>query len=182
VLHILSREQQDIPVLNGRLDGPKVRILLKGLANPATLDAAFLCGPGSMIEAVAQALVEDGLARGRVHSERFTQAGEPVERPRPVVDAGPAFATATIVADGVRTEIGVAAGETVLEAALRAGLNLPYSCRGGMCSTCRAHITEGEVRMRQNYALEPWETDAGYALTCQSEPVSKHVTVDYDHV
>ena len=182
VVHILSREQQDLPILNGRLDGPKVRALLAGLADPAELDDAFLCGPGRMIEAVSECLVNAGLPPGRVHSERFTPSGEPVERPRPAILAGPAFATATIIADGIRTDIPVAERETVLEAALRAGLDLPYSCRGGMCSTCRARVIEGEVRMRLNYALEPWETNAGYALTCQSEPTTTHVTVDYDHV
>jgi ring-1,2-phenylacetyl-CoA epoxidase subunit PaaE len=82
----------------------------------------------------------------------------------------------------VKTEVPVDAGETVLEAALRAGLDLPYSCRGGMCSTCRARVTEGSVRMDVNYALEPWETTAGYVLTCQSHPTTDRLIVDYDHV
>ncbi|HYZ63229.1 MAG TPA: 2Fe-2S iron-sulfur cluster-binding protein [Acetobacteraceae bacterium] len=182
VVHVLSREQQDVPILHGRLDGPRVLKLLTGLAEPPSLDAAFLCGPGDMIGAVTEALTGAGLPPGRVHSERFSPSGEPVLRPRPVVTQGPPFATATIIADGIRTEVPLAEGETVLEAALRSGLDLPYSCRGGMCSSCRARVTEGTVKMDVNYALEPWELASGYALTCQSHPTTHHVTVDYDHV
>lgn len=182
VQHVLSREQQDVPLLNGRLDGPKVVRLLSAVAEPAALNGAFLCGPGTMIDTVSEALVRAGLPPGRVHNERFTPSGEPMARPAPASSRGPPSATATIIADGVRTEIPVAEGETVLEAALRAGLDLPYSCRGGMCSTCRARVTDGAVRMKVNYALESWETSAGYALTCQSVPTTKHVTADYDHV
>ena len=76
----------------------------------------------------------------------------------------------------------MAEGETVLDAALRAGLDLPWSCHGGMCSTCRARVTEGAVRMAVNFSLEAWETEAGYALTCQAHPVTARLVVDYDHV
>lgn len=183
VVHVLSREQQDVPVLHGRLDGAKVRILLSGLAAIPEIDHAFLCGPTTMIDEVQATLAEAGLAPERIHSERFTPATPSVSRPRA---PGPAVATpqstAVIIADGVRTEVPVDAQETVLEAALRAGLDLPYSCRGGMCSTCRARVTEGSVHMDVNYALEPWETAAGYVLTCQSHPTSERLTVDYDHV
>ncbi len=130
LVHILSREQQDIPILNGRLDAPKLRTLLPSLADPATLDAAFLCGPGRMIETASEYLAEAGLPPARIRSERFTPSGEPLERSLIRPNPGPPFATATIIADGIRTEIPVASGESVLEAALRAGLDLPYSCRG----------------------------------------------------
>ena len=184
VVHVLSREQQDIPVLNGRLDGAKVAALLPGLVPGGLPDVALLCGPGGMIEAVSAALVAAGMPPERVRSERFVAAGGPVPRARAKADIVPdaPFATAAIVSDGVRTEVAVRADETVLAAALGAGLDLPYSCRAGMCSTCRARVTEGAVRMDLNYGLEPWETDAGYVLTCQARPTTPYVVVDYDHV
>ena len=183
IVHILSREQQDIPILNGRLDGPKIAALLPGLLPVAKPDYALLCGPGGMIESVGAALTAAGMPPDRILSERFAADGQPAPRPRtaPPPDAQ-AFATATIVADGVSTPVPMAQGETILEAALRAGLDLPYSCRAGMCSTCRARVTQGAVAMDVNYGLEPWETDAGYVLTCQSHPTTPAVTVDYDHV
>ena len=183
VIHVLSREQQDVPVLNGRLDGAKLRALLGGLTAIPAIDHAFLCGPASMIDDAQGALVEAGLPGDRIHSERFTSAAPTGPRPRPPAAAVTApHAVALIIADGIRTEIPVESGETLIEAALRAGLDLPYSCRGGMCSTCRARVTEGSVHMDVNYALEPWETAAGYVLTCQARPTAARLTVDYDHV
>ncbi len=183
VVHVLSREQQDVPVLNGRLDGAKIRLLLGGLTPIPAIDHAFLCGPASMIDEVRAALAVAGMDEGRIHSERFTAAphtGVPLHKPPPTTELP--HAVATIIADGARTEVAVGADETVLEAALRAGLDLPYSCRGGMCSTCRARVTGGSVQMDVNYALEPWETAAGYVLTCQARPTADRLTVDYDHV
>ncbi len=183
IVHVLSREQQDVPVLNGHLDGAKVLTLLGGLAAVQDVDHAYLCGPAGMIDDVQMALTEAGMAQERIHSERFTSSSPAVLRPRPSAAAvAIPRVVAVIVADGIRTEVPVDTGETVLEAALRAGLDLPYSCRGGMCSTCRARVTEGSVRMDVNYALEPWETTAGYVLTCQSHPTTDRLTVDYDHV
>jgi ring-1,2-phenylacetyl-CoA epoxidase subunit PaaE len=183
VVHVLSREQQDVPVLNGHLDGAKVLTLLGGLATVQDVDHAFLCGPAGMIDDVRTALADAGMAQERIHSERFTSSAPAALRPRPPAAAvAIPRAIAVIVADGIRTEVPVATGETVLEAALRAGLDLPYSCRGGMCSTCRARVTGGSVRMDVNYALEPWETTAGYVLTCQSHPTTDRLVVDYDHV
>ena len=184
VVHVLSREQQDVPVLNGRIDAAKLEALLPVLVPGGLPDLALLCGPGGMIEAAGAALRDAGMPAGRVLSERFTPAGEPRgrrARPAPLPGAAP-HALATIIADGIATEVPVAEGEAVLDAALRAGLDLPWSCRGGMCSTCRARVTAGAVSMAVNYGLEPWETEAGYVLTCQSRPTTPRVTVDYDHV
>jgi len=183
VVHVLSREQQDVPVLNGRLHGAKVRLLLGGLAAIPAIDHALLCGPASMIDEVRAVLADSGMDGDRIHSERFTPstpAAARIYKPRPAAE--PPHAVATIIADGVRTDIAIGTDETVLEAALRAGLDLPYSCRGGMCSTCRARVTGGSVQMDVNYALEPWETAAGYVLTCQARPTTDRLTVDYDHV
>jgi ring-1,2-phenylacetyl-CoA epoxidase subunit PaaE len=89
---------------------------------------------------------------------------------------------ASLVIDGKRREVPVAEGEAILDAALRAGMDLPFACKGGMCSTCRAKLVEGEARMEVNYSLEPWELKAGFILTCQARPVTDRVVVDYDHV
>jgi ring-1,2-phenylacetyl-CoA epoxidase subunit PaaE len=184
VFHVLSREQQDVKALNGRLDADKARLLLPRIVPPGLIDHAYICGPGGMIETLSGALSELGVPPGRIHVERFSPDGRIAPPPRPT--ASPAETTphaiATVIADGKRNDVPVAADEAVLEAALRAGLDLPWSCRGGMCSTCRARLLEGTVQMRQNYALEPWELEAGYVLTCQAVPTSARVVVDYDHV
>lgn len=182
VFHVLSREQQDVPILNGHLDAEKVNRLLHSMVPVASVDHAFVCGPQPMIEGLEKALADAGLMREQIHVERFTPAAG--GRPRPVVlqPTAPPKAVATVISEGVRTEIPVAEGEAIIDAAIRAGRNLPYSCKGGMCCTCRARLLEGRVEMTVNYSLEPWETDAGYVLTCQSHPVTARVVLDYDQV
>ena len=105
-------------------------------------------------------------------------------RPRPIVVAAAdkPKAIATVISEGARADIPVAEGEAIIDAAIRAGRSLPYSCKGGMCCTCRARLLEGRVEMAVNYSLEPWETDAGYILTCQARPVTDRVVIDYDQV
>ncbi len=182
VFHVLSREQQDVPILNGHLDAEKVKRLLRSMVPAVSVDHAFVCGPQPMIEGLEKALADAGLMRERIHVERFTPAAG--GRPRPVAlqpTAAPK-AVATVISEGVRTDIPVAEGEAIIDAAIRAGRNLPYSCKGGMCCTCRARLLEGRVEMTVNYSLEPWETDAGYVLTCQSHPVTARVVLDYDQV
>ncbi len=181
VLHVLSREQQDLPVLDGRLDAAKVRVLLRHMVPAASIDHAFVCGPVAMAEEIEATLRELGVANIQV--ERFVSAlgGAPRPRPIPTVSAAPAHFAALIV-DGNRREVGMVAGETVLDAALRVGMDLPFACRGGMCSTCRAQVTEGAVEMLVNYSLEPWETKAGFVLTCQAVPTTARITIDYDRV
>jgi ring-1,2-phenylacetyl-CoA epoxidase subunit PaaE len=181
VFHVLSREQGDIPLLNGRLDAEKVGLLMRRLV-PDGVAHAFLCGPQPMIEGLQTALAGAGLRPEQIHVERFTPGAG--GRPRPVRATAPAapVARAVIAADGARREVDVAAGEAILDAGLRAGLNLPFSCRSGMCCTCRARLVEGTAEMVVNYSLEPWELRAGYVLTCQARPTGTRVVVDYDQV
>lgn len=182
VAHILSREQQEIPALNGRLDGGKVALLMRTTLPADAIDHAFICGPAGMIESTEAALLRLGVPPERIRIERFTPAsGGPRRAPTVVVAEEPA-AVATILYNGLRTEVPVGSGETILDAGLRAGLDMPYSCHGGMCCTCRARLLEGEIEMDVNYSLEPWELEAGYVLTCQSHPTTDRVVVDYDHV
>jgi ring-1,2-phenylacetyl-CoA epoxidase subunit PaaE len=182
VFHVLSREQQDVPVLNGRLDAGKARLLLRHVLPAAVVDQALVCGPQPMIEGLVDVLGELGLLSGQVHVERFTPSfdGRP-HRASIAPTAAPA-AIVTVISEGVRSDIPVAAGEAIIDAALRAGRMLPYSCKGGMCCTCRARVVEGRVEMAVNYSLEPWELAAGFVLTCQSRPVTDRVVVDYDQV
>lgn len=183
VFHVLSREAQDVTVLNGRLDGAKVALLLRTIVPAAAVDHAFLCGPGTMLDEAEATLKALGLGDGRVHLERFTPAeGAAVAAPRPIILDAPPKAVAEIILDGSRHTVPVADGEGIVDAALRAGLELPYSCKGGMCCTCRAKVVEGSVAMTQNYSLEPWEIAAGFVLTCQAHPTSARVVVDYDQV
>jgi ring-1,2-phenylacetyl-CoA epoxidase subunit PaaE len=182
VFHVLSREQQDVPVLNGHLDAAKVGVLMRAMLPVETVDHAFVCGPQPMIEGLEKTLADLGLPRARIHVERFTPGAG--GRPRVVaVSPGAApKAIVTVIFEGARWEIPVAEGEAIIDAALRAGRDLPFSCKGGMCCTCRAKLLEGRVEMAVNYSLQPWETEAGYVLTCQSHPVTERVVVDYDQV
>ena len=182
IFHVLSREQQDLAVLNGHLDADKVGLVMRSLVSPADVDQAFVCGPQPMIEGLEKALSDLGIDRERIHVERFTPGVG--GRPPPVVVSPTTEpkAIATIISEGAHFDIPVAEGEAIIDAAIRAGRSLPYSCKGGMCCTCRARLLEGRVEMTVNYSLEPWETDAGYVLTCQSHPVTEKVVIDYDQV
>ncbi len=181
VVHVLSREKHELSALHGRLDAARIAALLPGLVPIGAIDAAFLCGPDGMAAGARRALEGLGLDPARIQEERFTPAAGSLPRAKPAAPPeAPAAATATITVDGVTRDVPMASGESVLEAGLRAGLDLPWSCRGGMCCTCRAKVTEGAVAMATNYSLQPWEIEAGFVLTCQSRPTGATVTVDYD--
>lgn len=183
VFHVLSQEEQDVPVLNGRLDGAKAALLLAHVVPAALIDDLYICGPPGMSEAVEAASRGLGIPPERIHVERFVSEYGGTVRPKAAPPAPDAAARPVwLIVDGKRREVAVREGEAILDAALRAGLDLPYACKGGMCSTCRAKVLEGEVRMDANYSLEPWETEAGFVLTCQAHPVTERVVVDYDQV
>ena len=181
--HVLSRERQELAQLSGRIDSEKIEGVLRGIGAPADIDAVFLCGPGGMIEEAKAALLALGVPAEPIHVEYFSVDGTPVApsvaRAAPAATETP-VATAHITLHGLQHDVPMREGETVIDAGLRAGLDMPYSCRGGMCCTCRAKVTAGEVRMDTNYSLEPWELAAGYVLTCQSHPLTEKVSVDYD--
>jgi ring-1,2-phenylacetyl-CoA epoxidase subunit PaaE len=186
VHHVLSREQQELPLLNGRIDASKIEALVGAIAPAAEIDHVFLCGPGDLIEESKATLARLGVPAERIHIEYFSTDGAPVP-PRPPLrralrDETEPVATAQLTLQGAVHVISVRDGETIVDAGLRHGLDMPYSCRGGMCCTCRAKLVEGEVAMDLNYSLEPWELEAGYVLTCQSHPKTPQVVVDYDHV
>jgi ring-1,2-phenylacetyl-CoA epoxidase subunit PaaE len=183
VFHVISGEEQDIPILHGRLDGDKVRVLLRSLVPAASVDHVFICGPIGMSEDIETTCRDIGIAAGRIHVERFVSEFGGKPRPKAIVPVtAPSKAMASLIIDGKRREVPVAEDESILDAALRAGMDLPFACKGGMCSTCRAKLVEGDARMEVNYSLEPWELDAGFILTCQARPTSDNVVVDYDHI
>jgi ring-1,2-phenylacetyl-CoA epoxidase subunit PaaE len=183
VFHVLSQEEQDLPILYGRLDSDKVSILLRAMVPAQAVDHVFICGPVAMSEEIAATCIELGVVADHVHVERFVSGLGGKPRPKPIVaPETPPKAIAALIVDGKRKDVPLVDGESVLDAALRAGMDLPYACKGGMCSTCRAKVIEGEARMDVNYSLEPWELKAGFVLTCQAHPVSDRITIDYDQV
>lgn len=178
IYHVFSREEQEVELFNGRIDAAKVDAFLRTLIPVDGIDEAFVCGPASMIDEVEAALVAAGVPREHVHVERFGVPGAAVAD---VDDAEAAEARVTLIVDGVRREIDFHRGQhSILDAGRAAGIDLPFSCKGGMCSTCRARLLEGEVKMAKNYALEPHEVAAGFVLTCQSYPLTGRVVVSFD--
>ncbi|MDP9101728.1 MAG: 2Fe-2S iron-sulfur cluster-binding protein [Actinomycetota bacterium] len=176
VLHVLSREGTALPVSSGRIDADKVGLLCQTLLDPHDVDEVFVCGPQEMSVAVRAALLTAGVDAHRVHVELF---GTPTAPPPPPPDPSATGAVAKVVLRGITATVEVEPGETLLDAGRRAGLELPWSCTAGVCATCRARVS-GAVDMAVNHALEPWELEAGYRLTCQSRAVDRDLVVDYD--
>jgi ring-1,2-phenylacetyl-CoA epoxidase subunit PaaE len=181
IVHVLSRETQDVELFSGRLDGARLRAILDALAPATEVDDWFLCGPQQMVEELRSAIVDAGGDAGRIHTELFH--ADPVRR-APVAaltETEDGAARVTIRLDGRTSELALRPDDVpVLEAALRVRSDLPFACRGGVCGTCRARVVEGSVAMDANYALEPEEVQRGYVLTCQSHPTSGRVVLDYD--
>jgi ring-1,2-phenylacetyl-CoA epoxidase subunit PaaE len=180
LIHVLSREPQEVELFNGRLDAGRLRTLL-----PATVDVAgvahwWLCGPFGMVSDAIDVLTALDVERGRIHRELFYVEDVPPAEIRH--DDAPigAGTEATVVLDGRTTTVTVPVGMPILDAAQKVRPDLPFACKGGVCGTCRARVTAGSVTMRRNYALEDNEVAAGYVLTCQSLPTTDTVTVDYD--
>ncbi|MGN6472388.1 MAG: 2Fe-2S iron-sulfur cluster-binding protein [Mycobacteriales bacterium] len=180
LIHLFSREQQATPLLNGRLTEEKLRELAVGLLDVPSYDHAFVCGPEPMTVTLRDALRSLGMPGAQVHMELFGVHGAP--GPDVAAVAGSHDVQLTVTLSGVTSTIASNRSATVLDAVAAAGMDAPYSCTGGVCATCRAKVVSGSVEMKVNYALEPWELDAGFVLTCQSLPTSDQVTVDYDAV
>ena len=189
LLNVLSRnDEMSAPLLQGRITAEKVRAFAGTLFKPLEVAHFFLCGPGSMIKDTRRALLELGVARERVHFEFFAPGGGAYRQAAlatPAASASPtpvAGTAAIAILDGIRHAFVVPPGGHVVDAALAAGIRVPYSCKGGMCCTCRAKLVEGEATMTTNYSLEPWEMARGFILTCQAVPTSERLVVDYDQM
>jgi len=180
LLHVLSREPMEAEIFTGRHDAAKLRLLLGALVDVGGVDQWWLCGPLGMTEAAVDVLTGFGVDRKRVHRELFYVDEPPPElhRADPAIEG--ATSEVTVVLNGRATTMTLPRAETVLDAAQKVRADLPFACKGGVCGTCRAKVTAGEVTMRRNFALEDDEVDAGFVLTCQSHPTTPEVTVDYD--
>lgn len=179
VVHVLSREPQEVELFSGRLDAGRLRALLPVTVDVDRIDHWWLCGPLGLVVGALGVLTELGVPRDRVHRELFYVGDDPpIEVHHEDAPSGPGT-TVTVVLDGRSSTVTVPHGTPVLDAAQRVRPDLPFACKGGVCGTCRARVTQGEVRMRRNYALEPEEVESGYVLTCQALPAGPAV-LDYD--
>jgi ring-1,2-phenylacetyl-CoA epoxidase subunit PaaE len=185
LVFIFSRETQDIDLYNGRIDANKCQLLLKRLMQVSELSGAFICGPQSMTEQVANSLIEQGLDKDKVHFELFHTESDLTERRQKNQEnlAVQTFEKSdiTVIHDGREMQFELAHNsKTILEAGNDIGADLPYSCTAGVCSTCKAKVIEGEVEMDVNFALEDYEVEAGYVLSCQCYPITNKVVLSYD--
>jgi ring-1,2-phenylacetyl-CoA epoxidase subunit PaaE len=181
LVHVLSREPRDAELTSGRLDGERLRTLVGALVDVPAVDHWWLCGPHGMVTDARALLTELGVPTERVHQELFyvdDVPPEPVRGDDQTVE-GPS-SQVTIVLDGRSTTLALPRGVPVLDSAQQVRSDLPFACKGGVCGTCRARVTGGEVEMRRNYALDAAEVERGYVLTCQTLPLSDEVTVDFD--
>jgi ring-1,2-phenylacetyl-CoA epoxidase subunit PaaE len=183
--HVLSREYMDIPLFSGRLSAGKCAEFCEKLIDVNTIDETFICGPEEMILSVKQQLQDQGMPAAKIHIELFTSPDQPKAKHDKWVSAHKADEGAksrvSITLDGATFDMDIPFnGESILDAALRNGADLPYACKGGVCCTCRALVTEGEVEMEVNYALEHDEVEKGYVLTCQAHPRTERVVIDFD--
>jgi ring-1,2-phenylacetyl-CoA epoxidase subunit PaaE len=182
VLHVLSREPREAPLLTGRIDGERLPELLAA-ASPSPEAHYYLCGPMAMVDTAKEVLAERGVTRGHVHFELFHAE----DAPPPAAYAETAKVLAegdvdvTVTLGGRRTQLAMSKDDdSVLAALLKARPDTPYSCTGGVCGTCRAKIVQGEVAMAHDYALEPEEKAEGFVLACQSRPLTSAVELDFD--
>jgi len=185
LVHVLSRERQDIDLFNGRITGDKCRALLRDWVRAEHADLAFVCGPEAMMHGVAAALREAGMPPERIRIELFSAAPRRHAVQEARAPYGPQAAArrtdVTVVMDGAHAAFAMdRESESILDAGLRAGLDLRYSCKGGVCSTCRCKVVEGAVDMDVNYALEDYEVARGFVLSCQAFPVTDRVVLDFD--
>ena len=186
LVHILSQENRDTEILNGRINNEKGAELTQKLIDLRSTDEFYLCGPESMISEVSRGLRGAGIDDARIHYELFGASADDAaivvekhrERARRL---GGKVSLVTVKSDGRETSFELSTdGENVLDGAIAAGLDLPFACKGGVCATCKAVVAQGQVEMDLNHALEQHELDAGYVLTCQAHPMSAAVVIDFD--
>jgi len=180
LVHVLSREPRDVELFSGRLDADRLTRLLTTLVPIEAVDHVWICGPYAMIDGARQVFADLGVPADRVHVELFYVDEPPPELLRAERVVAGVTSEVTVVLDGRSSTTPMPRDSSILEAAQQTRADLPFACKGGVCGTCRARVTEGEVDMRRNYALEDDEVADGFVLTCQSHPVSDTVTVDFD--
>ena len=183
IYHFLEEEEEEVELFNGRLDSAKIAEVLQSLVDPKVIDAAFICGPGPMMDAVEAGLAQAGVPRERILIERFT-VGElsaaQVAAAR-ALEREAAGRKVQVTLEGRKRTLAFDAEKgSILENARAAGLPAPFACKAGVCATCRAKLVSGEVTMKANYGLSDEEVAQGYVLTCQAVPLTDDVVLDYD--
>jgi ring-1,2-phenylacetyl-CoA epoxidase subunit PaaE len=182
LVHVMTREHQDLEILNGRITSDRIEQLLSRFAPLATVDFVFICGPREMAAGVSGKLQVLGFPGSRIKVELFLSSGGGRAPVAVAERKGTEACEVAVICDGRRRTFTMEKGsETVLDAALRHGIELRYSCKSGVCSTCRCKLTEGQVEMDASYALETYEVERGLVLACQSYPTTARITVDFDH-
>lgn len=181
IVYVMSREQQDVELFNGRITAEKCAQLFRSWIPLHDVDAAFLCGPEEMTQAVSSTLQQQGMDQSNIKVELFT-ASRPKHKSavqRPVI--GAQECEVTVVIDGHHTVFSmIKEKESLLDAGLNHGIDMRYSCKSGVCSTCRCKVVQGKVEMDANYALEDYEIARGFVLSCQSFPVTDSLLIDFD--
>lgn len=187
VFHLLSRESVDVPILNGRINKEKCEEFFdRKLIDHSKMDDVFICGPEDMIHGVKACLEARNINAKNIHFELFTtptQIANAISHKSHVQAASDtkAKSAVSVKIDGITYQLELPYdGETVLDAALKTGADLPFACKGGVCCTCRAKVTKGSASMEMNFSLEDDEVEKGYILTCQAHPTSEELFVDFD--
>ncbi|MFN5845812.1 MAG: 1,2-phenylacetyl-CoA epoxidase subunit PaaE [Flavobacteriia bacterium] len=182
VIHVLSRESLGNNIQKGRINKEKANDLFNAFLKDTPVDAVYICGPEEMILGVKDSMITNGIDEKKVHFELFTSPGiKKTEEKRNSANEQEISSNVSIILDGDRLDLSLSsAGETILDAAQRAGADLPFACKGGVCCTCKAKVIEGSAKMDVNYALEKDEVEAGYILTCQAHPTSEKLVVSFD--
>ncbi len=184
VIHVLEEDAQDIELFSGRVDEAKCAALFRTWIDVANTDTAFLCGPEPMMLGIAKALQDHGMPKDQIRFELFSaaQPGRLAQQAMAQAKAAGKGKTVSVELslDGATQKFQMPAGVPLLDAAREHGIDVPFACKAGVCSTCRAKVLEGEVEMIANHALEDYEVEQGYVLTCQCLPLSDHIVVDYD--
>lgn len=186
LIHILSRQSQEVPLLQGRIDDQKIKTLIDTLLPVKSMDEVFICGPEAMIETTEKALLDAGVPGERVHTERFTTGTAVAAKVKTDAPAGTSEiggdkdVTMKIILDGKEHEVLIGPDDHLLDAALEAGLDLPFSCKAGVCCTCRAKVLEGQTAMDKNFTLEADEMVQGFVLSCQARALGKTVCISFD--
>ena len=195
LIHILSRQAQEVPLLEGRIDAAKVQAIIDAFLPVGSMDEVFVCGPEAMIEATEQALLSAGVKAERIRTERFSSPtldaltpearaqavlGKPDGRVRASDSAAAGEVQLTVVLDGKPYNMAMHRNEKILDVAMSLGMDLPYSCKAGVCCTCRCKVMEGSTEMEKNFTLEKPEVEQGFILSCQARPTSDRVVVSFD--
>ena len=182
IFHFLTKEHRSIELLNGRFTKEKLQIVTSKIIDIPSVDECFICGPEEMIFLIRDELVAAGLNKNKVHFELFTTGNSEADKQRvnKILEKKVEGTEVTIIDGGKEFHFTMDDDfDNILDGALAAGADLPFACKGGVCSTCRCKIISGTVEMKINYALDEEEVAKGLILSCQAVPTSQNVVVEF---